>query len=210
MKAPTVGARADSARRGGESFLTFMLRRPSDARLRSFLQTRKDAPFTYDDVGASKAGAPGGYVADHNRTKLGEGGEAFERAVEALRWWRMFDLGWVDIFPPEVPIEVGTVVSVVARTFGLWSVNPCCVVHVVEEPSRFGFAYGTLPGHAARGEERFTVEWREDGSVHYEILAFSRPGPVMKLGYPFARRFQRRFAQDSLRAMADSVSCVSC
>ena len=41
---------------------------------------------------------------------------------------------------------------------------------------RFGFGYGTLPRHAERGEERFSVEWyREDGCVYYDVFAFSRP-----------------------------------
>lgn len=187
--------------------MTFLFRRPSEERLRSFLQSRKDTPFSYGDVGASKSsGVPDGYVADHNRVKLGEGEETFHRAVEAVREWRMFDLGWANVFPFESPIEADAVVAVVARPFGVWSVNPCRIVYVENEPRRFGFAYGTLPGHAARGEERFTVERENDGSVHYDILAFSRPGPAMKLGYPFARRLQRRFAKDSVRAMADAVS----
>lgn len=185
-----------------------MLRKPSDARLRSFLRERGDAPFTYGDVGASRSpGAPDGYVADHNRVRLGEGEEAFHRAIAAVREWRMFDLGWANVFPSESPIEADAMVAVVARPFGVWSVNPCRIVYVVNEERRFGFAYGTLPGHAARGEERFTVEWREDDdSIHYDIFAFSRPGLVMRLGRPFARGFQRRFARDSLRAMTDAVS----
>ncbi len=52
--------------------------------------------------------------------------------------------------------------------------------------SRFGFAYGTLPGHVESGEERFLVEWdRGDDAVWYDILAFSRPNHVLtRLGYP--------------------------
>ncbi|MBA2691056.1 MAG: DUF1990 domain-containing protein [Rubrobacter sp.] len=184
-----------------------MLQRPSEERLRSFLRNRKDAPFSYGEVGASKAGATEGYVVDHSRAELGEGEGTFECAIEALRKWRMFDLGWAGVFPPEAPIEAGAVVGVVARPFGLWSVNPCRIVYVINEERRFGFAYGTLPGHAARGEERFTVERGNGDSVHYDILAFSRPGPLMKLGYPFARSLQRRFARDSLRAMTDTVLC---
>jgi hypothetical protein len=66
---------------------------------------------------------------------------------------------------------------------------------------------GTLPGHAESGEERFTVEWREaDGAVWYDILAFSRPRQLLaRLGYPFARRLQRRFARDSAAAMRRPV-----
>ncbi len=64
---------------------------------------------------------------------------------------------------------------------------------------RFGFAYGTLPGHVEKGEERFAVEWDHgDDSVHYDVLGFSRPKhPMAWPGYPLARSLQRRFARDS-------------
>jgi len=80
-------------------------------------------------------------------------------------------------------------------------------VYLIEEDDgvvrRCGFAYGTLPGHAESGEERFTVEQRrDDGSVSYDLYAFSRPNNLLtRAGYPLARRLQRRFARDSLRAM---------
>ena len=69
--------------------------------------------------------------------------------------------------------------AVIARRLGLWWLNACRIVYVVDEPgpvSRYGFAYGTLPDHAGSGEERFLVEWdRASGEVWYDILAFSRP-----------------------------------
>lgn len=73
---------------------------------------------------------------------------------------------------------------------------------------RFGFAYGTLSEHAESGEERFTVEWHEqDDAVWYDILAFSRPQQLLaRLGYPFARRLQKRFARDSAAAMLRAVA----
>jgi uncharacterized protein (UPF0548 family) len=73
---------------------------------------------------------------------------------------------------------------------------------------RVAFAYGTLPGHAAAGEERFAVEWhRADDAVWYDLSAFSRPRhPLMRLGRPLARRQQRRFGRDSARAMAAAVA----
>ena len=93
-----------------------------------------------------------------------------------------------------------------ARHYGFWSLNTARIVYLVEESGeveRFGFGYGTLPGHGERGEERFSVEWRrEDGSVHYDVLAFSRPKhPLAWIGYPFVRSLQRRFARDSRREM---------
>ena len=116
----------------------------------------------------------------------------------------------MEAWSPESPIQTGVHVAVVARTFGLWWLNAARVVYVVDELGpirRFGFAYGTLPDHAESGEERFTVEWREaDGAVWYDILAFSRPRQLLaRLGYPFARRLQRRFARDSAAAMQKAV-----
>jgi uncharacterized protein (UPF0548 family) len=97
-----------------------------------------------------------------------------------------------------------------ARLFGLWWLNACQIVYIVDEDGpvkRFGFAYGTLPEHAESGEERFTVEWHEqDDAVWYDILAFSRPQQFLaRLGYPFARRLQKRFARDSASAMLRAV-----
>ena len=46
------------------------------------------------------------------------------------------------------------------------------------------------------------MEWQEDDSVWYDILAFSRPNHFLaRLGYPIVRRLQRRFARDSAAAM---------
>ena len=72
---------------------------------------------------------------------------------------------------------------------------------------RYGFAYGTLPGHAESGEERFAVEWDQaDGGVWYDILAFSRPNHLLaRLGYPLTRRTQKRFARVSAAAMQKAV-----
>jgi len=76
---------------------------------------------------------------------------------------------------------------------------------------RFGFTYGTLPDHAGSGEERFLIEWdREEGSVWYDILAFSRPRHLLaRLGYPWVRRVQKRFGWESAAAMCRAVRAVS-
>jgi len=71
---------------------------------------------------------------------------------------------------------------------------------------RYGFAYDTLPEHPESGEERFTVEWRGDDAVWYDILAFSRPQQFLaRLGYPLSRRLQKRFDRDSAAAMLRAV-----
>ena len=63
---------------------------------------------------------------------------------------------------------------------------PCRVVYVIDEPDRRGFAYGSLPGHAVRGEEMFAVRYDPaDGGVYAEVAAFSRPATWWsRLGAP--------------------------
>ena len=190
-----------------------MLRKPSDARIGRFLDDQRSLPFSYPEVGASREGAPPGYPVNQLRERLGVGRQTFARAVEALRRWRMYETGWTKLCWPDAPITGGTVVGVLARHFGLWSLNACRIVYVIEEKEalllkRYGFAFGTLPGHVERGEERFTVEWdRADDSVWYEVFAFARPAhPLASVGPPFVRLVQRRFAAASLRGMVAVVN----
>lgn len=179
------------------------LRKPSPDTVRAFLATQAPLAFTYPGVGATATAPPAGYTVDHTRVKLGEGEEAFAAAKAALARWEQFRLGWAGAAPPGVPLEVGACVAVVARVLGVWWVNACRIVYTVDEPARFGFAYGTLPRHAESGEERFLIEFdRATDVVWYDILAFSRPRLALaRLGYPLARRTQKRFARDSAAAM---------
>ena len=180
----------------------FMIREPNDQDVARFVASQRELPFTYAEVGATNATPPVGYNVDHNRIQLGSGEEIYSRAVNALKNWQHFDLGWVVITPRGVPVEAEAIVAVKARAFGTWSLNACRVVYVIDEPRRFGFAYGTLRDHVERGEERFLVEWLADDSVWYDILAFSRPQhPLVKLSAPLARRLQKQFARDSLNRM---------
>ena len=179
------------------------LLQPSTADIRAFLDRQSTLDLTYPAVGATATTLPNGYTVDRTRVKLGAGQTAFDVARAALEHWRHFDLGWVQAFPRNAAIEPGAVVAVVARTFGVWWLNACRIVYVIDDDTtplrRSGFAYGTLPGHAESGEERFMIEWdRTDDSVWYDILAFSRPRhPLAKLGYPLTRRLQKKFARDS-------------
>lgn len=189
----------------------FLLKKPSKTEIERFVSSQRDLPFSYEEVGATRRGSPKGYVADRYRVKLGEGEEAYERARAALRSWRQLDLGWVSLYPVAAPIEAGTIVAVLASHAGFWSLNSARIIYLVEEGGyvqRFGFAYGTLPGHAERGEERFVVEYdRGSGVVSYDVFAFSRPNHLLAwIGYPFARLLQGRFARDSKRAMVGAVA----
>jgi uncharacterized protein (UPF0548 family) len=176
--------------------------RPRAEAIARFLDEQRALPFTYADVGATRdAQTPRGYAIDHNRVRLGSGGATFASAQRQLRAWRMFP-PWTAIEPATTPIEPDRVLGVLVNAFGVWFSNAARIVYVIDEPRRFGFAYGTLPAHAESGEERFVVEHLEDDSVWYDVYAFSRPRYWgARLAYPLTRRLQKRFGGDSKAAM---------
>jgi len=185
---------------------------PSDSMIEAFLAEQGRLDFSYAEVGQSLAGSPAGYNLDHNCVMLGHGEAPFAAARDALRQWRMFPAPWTRIAPAAAPLVRGQVVAMLARAYGLWWLNACRIVYTIDESvpvRRFGFAYGTLPGHVECGEERFSVEWREDDSVWYDVRAFSKPRywPV-RMAKPLARGLQRRFVADSKRAMLRAVAGV--
>lgn len=192
--------------------MKILLHEPTTREVEAFLEAQSGSGFSYPEVGATRKGAPPYYKVDHNRVRLGTGEEAFQLAIAAMRQWKMFDLDWVRIAWPGAPLREGTTVAVVARTAGFWSLNACRIVYTLDELDgrmrRFGFAYGTLQDHAEMGEERFSVELhRADGSVWYDIFAFSRPRLwLAQIGYPLTRVYQRRFARDSKAVMARTVA----
>jgi uncharacterized protein (UPF0548 family) len=187
------------------------LRKPSDHAIHAFLERQTRQTFSYAEQHQTRDGAmPPGYNHDRNRIRVGTGEADFIAACAALRQWQMFRLEWVAICNAGVPIRSGTNVAMLAKCFGIWWLNACRIVYVIDEPGavrKFGFAYGTLAEHVERGEERFLIEWNQnDDSVWYDLSAFSRPAFWMvKLGYPMARRLQRKFAQQSLAAMKRAV-----
>jgi uncharacterized protein (UPF0548 family) len=184
--------------------------RPSEEAIARFIIGQSRLPPSYPEVGASASTPPAGYTVDHNRVQLGTGKAVFDAAANALRRWQQFPASMTSVHPPDTPIQVGYTVAVLARVLGVWWLNAARIVYVIDEVTplrRFGFAYGTLPDHVERGEERFCIEHHADDTVWYDILAFSQPRHwTARLGYPLSRRMQKRFAQESKAAMARAVA----
>lgn len=189
-------------------------RKPSAETVRKFLEGQAKLDFTYAPVGATAdPSPPDDYRLNHTRERIGTGRDAFERAKAALRRWDQFRIGWAEIQPADAPIREGEVVAIVAHRLGLWWLNACRVVYVVDqddpaEPfARFGFAYGTLPDHVGSGEERFLVDWdAESDGVYYDVQAYSRPHLLLaRLGSSYMRQSQRRFGRESAAAMVRSM-----
>ena len=194
--------------------------KPTQAKIDAVIAQCQDRPYSYPDVGATWTTARPTtlstvYAMDHNRVRLGSGEAVFQQAKQALRHWRMCNLGWAEICGTIKLTEPGTVIACVPKMFGAWLINPCRVVYKIDESAggvtRFGLAYGTLPGHAAMGEERFLVEWHHgDDSVWYDILAFSQPGDgLTRMGYPLMRAFQKRYGRDSAQVMVQACTNIT-
>ncbi len=187
----------------------FRWRRPDDAAISEFLHRQSKLDFTYPEVGRTKSdpvSAPAGFTFNRVRVQIGSGRAAFDAAVAAFRRWEQFNVGWVEAVPSTTPIAPGEVVAVRVRTFGLWSLHACRIIYVIDEAGpvvRFGFGYGTLPGHAEVGEERFLIEWdKATDRVFYDVCAFFRPRqPLVRLAWPIGKLLVNRFRRDSASAM---------
>ena len=179
----------------------FFLTRPNQETIRQFLDARQNDSFSYREVGTSRFGAPDGYNVDHNRVQIGSSHKDFQKAIEAVKNWKMFAMPRVELCRTNTPVEVGETVAVLVKHFGFWSLNACRIVYVVEENGeieKYGFAYGTLTEHAEKGEERFTVEFHQSSrEVWYDLYAFSKPNHILaRIGYPLSRMLQKWFEQN--------------
>ncbi len=106
------------------------------------------------------------------------------------------------VFPPGQEIRTGATVIVTLGTPIAALAAPCRIVSVIDGQTRWGFAYGTLPGHPEQGEEAFVVSISPDQTVSFEIEAFSRPGdPLVRLSGPIGRGMQRGGTGGYLRAL---------
>ena len=167
------------------------------------VEALSDAQPTYSDLGATLAGGrPEGFNHDRYETDLGHGHGTFQRAVEGLKAWEAHRLPGVRVFPEGQDIQTGATVVVTLGMPLLALVAPCRIVRVIDEETRWGFAYGTLPGHPEEGEEAFVVSISPDETVRFEIVAFSRPGDLLvRLSGPIGRSVQKGGTNAYLRAL---------
>jgi uncharacterized protein (UPF0548 family) len=158
---------------------------------------------TYPEVGATREGPlPAGYTHVTRRVRLGSGSGLFDTAAAALaRWQPERGAGLLVRSRAErvaLGVEFSTGIGV--GPVRLWV--PCLIVWVVAEPDRFGFGFGTLPGHIATGEESFLLWMDESGDVWFDVRAFSRPAKWwVRLGGPLVRLVQAKVTDRYATAM---------
>lgn len=149
--------------------------------------------LTYAEVGATAGKLPAGYHHVDVERVVGHGREQFERAGDDLLAGLVQRRAGVAIELSDVPLRRGTRVQQRLRVGPLRFTAPCVVVWAARTSDTCGFAYGTLPGHPERGEERFEVRLDTSGDVIFRIVVFSAPGRwFTRLGGPIARGVQTR------------------
>lgn len=135
-----------------------------------------------------------------HRIRVGTGEAAFRRLAEGILTFELHRRSNLRI-AAEPRAAVGGSVTVGFGVGNLRLNAPCEVVWVEEvNPTsdddggaargarRAGFGYATLPGHPETGEESFVAVLEADGSVFFELHAYSRHGNwFYRLGAPVAR-----------------------
>ncbi|MEU8777250.1 DUF1990 domain-containing protein [Streptomyces sp. NPDC048606] len=162
---------------------------------------------TYPHRGATaRRPLPDGYNHLHHRTRIGRGRAAFEAAGTAVTTLDAHRTSGLRVRADSGAVRPGTRVEVGLGVGPLRVSVPCEVIWTAYEPTRTGFAYGTLPGHPECGEESFVVEIDDAGAVWFTVTAFSRPDAwYTRLAGPVVPVLQRGYAAwlgRRLRALA--------
>ena len=187
----------------------FFATRPSAEVIDRFLRGSQELPLSYAPSNILLAGDIG-HDSDEAVVSIGRGQRDLSRARTALMQWKHFDIGWVEVFPQDPSVAVGTIVALLVRHFGFWSLNGCRVLYRVgssDDGSRFGFGCGTLTNHLVAGEELFEVfidDCTDD--VMYRIRAAVWPwAKLAGVSQPIVKMFQTRFRRQSAAALTRAV-----
>ncbi len=184
------------------------LRRPTPDDLQALVDQIAPGELSYDELGATLAPddrLPDGYFHHRSEIELGVGPDTFERARTALSEFAAHKGSGI-VVSTAARVDTGVVVAVAAPLPVGHAIAACRIVQVIDEPDRYGFAYGTLTGHHPEsGEELFLVE-KKDDRVDFRLVAFSKPGHVLtKLAGPLAPILQERASKKYLHAMRDAT-----
>ena len=188
------------------------LRRPDEAALAALVTRSHTAPLSYPAGLLERVNSERRWFVDRHQEVIGHGPGDFDRAKHALRQWTQFAQAWTEPARPLADIAVGVTAGYTAKAVGLWWSYCCHILEVIdnsdEREERFGFVYGTVSGHAERGEERFLVTHDlATGDVTYQLFAMSRPGRWFTwCGVPIGRLTQAKFRRDSSAAMQAFVA----
>jgi uncharacterized protein (UPF0548 family) len=182
------------------------LRRPTSEQLAALLDRCATDDLTYAPIGGSLGGAIPAGLRRRRWSAALRGADAFELGADAIRSWGIHRGAELDVVA-DGPVAVGTNVAMSAPLpLGFVEIT-CRIVAVVDEPNRFGFAYGTLPVHPEAGEESFVIMRDTEGSARFDVQAVSRPVDRMARRFsPISNRLQDAAVRRYLAAMQRAAS----
>lgn len=155
------------------------------------VRTRSAQP-TYDHVGSTLGMAPtNGPHRHESSVKVGVGESALVDARAALRSWVPQRSLGAAVTPPDVVPDLDETVVLRLGVGPLRLTVPNRIVAVVDEQDRYGYAYGTLPGHPERGEELFLIELLDGGDVVLTIRVDAEPAHNLRWLRPVILPLQR-------------------
>ena len=132
---------------------------------------------------------------------IGSGDAVWRRATsDVLRWKVKTRSGFA--VDDARPVASGSRPIITARVLWVTVREPVEVVEVVENATRVGFSYRTLPGHPVSGEEAFIVH-RNGDDVVLTIRSLTRPAPEQpwRALFPLLRVAQLVARRRYLRAL---------
>jgi uncharacterized protein (UPF0548 family) len=206
--------------------MKLFLRKPADTMLSGFIEEFKNDEYTHGDVGATMRWQQAQFDANpdsklvsgklvvRRRERIGVGQQDYMLAIQAIQKAICFDLGWVECYRKR-DFEVDDVFALTTRAFGIWTSCFCRVVYSKSEDisrgKMFSLGLGTLPCHAAKGEERFSIVWeQETDEVSLLLGSFSRPQTwLAKLFAFYLRSQQRRFGTEAIERVRQEVKSAS-
>jgi uncharacterized protein (UPF0548 family) len=181
------------------------LGRRSEGDLERALDGARRAELTYHHVGSTlqRRAVPG--VPDRSVAREVPG--TLAAAEAALRAFAPHRGIRARVVPPDAAVEVRRSLIVVVPFGPVEMCVPTRIVAVVDEPSRFGFAYGTLPGHIEAGEELFVAEALDADRLRLTIRIHAKPESALaRLGGPITPLLQRLAAGRYLRSWAAAIA----
>lgn len=134
---------------------------------------------------------------------VGTGAAAFSAARTALRTWRPQRSLGASIAPDGVAPDLGETVVLGLGLGPLRLAVPNRIVAVVDETNRYGYAYGTLPGHPEQGEELFLLEIEDDATATFTIRVDAQPAADLRHLSSVIRPLQRLALRRYLAAVGD-------
>ncbi|MET0864213.1 MAG: DUF1990 domain-containing protein [Nakamurella sp.] len=160
------------------------------------------ASFSYDQVGQTSGRHPAGFRS-FTRTIQLPAGTDFDRASDDLLHWQLQRRAGVRVVASAEVVEPGVQADLLLGVGRLSVRAPVRIVYVINEPTRRGFAYGTLPGHPESGEEAFVLSLTATGGIELSVSAFSRhAGWLSRLAGPLGHWLQHVITNRYLRRFA--------